>query len=113
MRLNLRGLGCRGEHQVAHAVPIIAIDALHVLGERARVHRDLGMIVRAEKIGALDTDGPIAEGGSFSGAGNETDVVRHDPSPLRPCDPSRYLNLARSSSVAFRSNPISLPTATN
>ena len=43
---DLRELVCGGESQLAHALPAIAVEALHVLGERVRVHQDLGMSVR-------------------------------------------------------------------
>src|SRR5260221_9782383 len=37
---SLRELVCRGEHQLADAVPVVALEALHILRERGRVHRD-------------------------------------------------------------------------
>ena len=49
-----------------------------VLGERVRVHRDLGMRVRAEKLRAFHADGPIAERRALGGAGDDTDVLRHE-----------------------------------
>ena len=48
------------EHQLAHALPVAAVEAFHVLGERVRVHRDFGMRVRAEKLRAFHADGAIA-----------------------------------------------------
>jgi hypothetical protein len=36
------------------------------------------MIVRAEKLSAFHADGPIAKSRAFGGAGNNTDMVRHD-----------------------------------
>jgi hypothetical protein len=74
---DLRELVRGGEHQLAYARPVGAVDAFHVLGQRVRVHRDLGVIVRAEKLRALHADGPIAEGRAFGGAGNDADVLRH------------------------------------
>ena len=74
----LRELICGGEHQFAHALPVAAIKAFHVLGERVRVHRDLGMIVRAEKLRAFHADGPITKRCAFGGAGNNADVLGHD-----------------------------------
>lgn len=46
--------------------------------KRMRVHRDLGMIVRAEKLRAFHANGAIAKSCAFGGAGNNTDVVGHD-----------------------------------
>jgi hypothetical protein len=34
--------------------------------------------VRAEKLSAFHADGPIAKSCAFGGAGNNTDMVRHD-----------------------------------
>ena len=80
---------CRGEHQRTHALPIPTIDALHVLAKRVRVHRDLGMIVGAEKLRAFRADGSITKRRALGGAGNNTNVVGHDlilqnqpPSPV-------------------------------
>src|ERR1700733_13909596 len=67
----------RGQHQLAHARPVASIDALHVLGERARVHRDVGMIVRAEQRRPFDAHRPITKRRAFGGAGNDTDMLRH------------------------------------
>jgi hypothetical protein len=36
------------------------------------------MIVRPEKLGAFDANGPIAKSGAFRRAGNNTDVLRHN-----------------------------------
>ena len=59
---NFRELIRGGEHQLTHALPVAAVDAFHVLGERVRVHRDLGMSVRAKKLRAFHADGPITKG---------------------------------------------------
>ena len=69
---------CRREHQLTHALPISAVDALHVLAKRVRVHRDLGMIVGAEKLRAFHADGSITKRRALGGAGNNTNVVEHD-----------------------------------
>ncbi len=69
---------CRGDHQLTHALPISAVDALHILGERVRVHRDLGMIVGTEKLRAFHADGSITKRRAFGGAGNNTNVMGHD-----------------------------------
>src|SRR5260370_25889689 len=70
-----RELICGGEHQLTFTLPVVTVDASHVLGERVRVHRDLGMIVRAEKLHAFYADGPITKSCAFGGAGNNTDVA--------------------------------------
>ena len=71
---------CRGEHQLTHALPVAAVDVFHVLGERVRMHRDFGMIVRPEELRPFHADGSITESCPFSGAGNDSDVLRHRPS---------------------------------
>ena len=48
------------QNQLAAARPVIGIDAIHVLRERDGMHRDFGMIVRAEGRRALDANGPVA-----------------------------------------------------
>src|ERR1700726_3858826 len=42
-----------------------------------RMHRDLGMRVRPEKLRPFDADGPITKSGAFGGAGNDTYVIEH------------------------------------
>src|SRR5260370_22471500 len=74
---DFRELICGGEHQLTYTLPVVTVDASHVLGERVRVHRDLGMIVRAEKLHAFYADGPITKSCAFGGAGNNTDVAGH------------------------------------
>src|SRR5438552_3549805 len=69
---------CGGEHQLTYTPPVAAIDAFHVLGERVRVHRNLRMIVPAQKLCAFHADRPITKSSTFGGAGNNTDVVGHD-----------------------------------
>ena len=69
---------CRGEHQLTYVLPIAAVDVFNVLGERVRLHRDLGMIVGAEKVRAFHADGSITKRRAFGGAGNNTNVVGHD-----------------------------------
>jgi hypothetical protein len=34
-----------GKHQLSDTLPIIAVNAFHVFGQRMRVHRNLGVIV--------------------------------------------------------------------
>src|ERR1700680_1446904 len=74
---DFREFVCGGEHQLAHSRPVAAVDAFHVLGERVCVHRDFGMIVRAEELRAFNADSPITKSGAFGGAGNDTDMVGH------------------------------------
>jgi hypothetical protein len=45
-----RELAGRREHQVGHALPVIGFEAVHVVGQRRRVHRHLGVRVRAEPL---------------------------------------------------------------
>jgi hypothetical protein len=75
---DFRELVCGGEHQFAYAMPVVVIEAFHVLGERVCVHRDLGMRVRAENLRAFNADRPITKSCAFGGAGNNTDVLGHD-----------------------------------
>src|SRR5205814_10317154 len=62
----------RCEHQLADAFPIVAIDALHVVGKRRRMHRNLRMT-----ISTFDADGPIAERSALGSAGDDSDVLDH------------------------------------
>jgi hypothetical protein len=59
---------------------------LHVLGQRVRVHRNLGMVVRSEKLRAFHADGSITESCAFGGAGNDTNVLGHALILQRPTD---------------------------
>ena len=68
------------EHQLAHAVPVVAIEARQVVGERGRVHRDFGMRMRPEQPRALHADGPVAQRGALGGTRDDPDVLRHDGS---------------------------------
>ena len=67
----------RSQHQLAHALPIVAAQAFDILAERVRMHRHLGMGVRAEELRAFSTDRAIAKRGAFGGAGDDTDMLRH------------------------------------
>jgi hypothetical protein len=67
-----------GEHQLTYTLPIAAINALHILGKRMVVHRDLGVIVRAEILRALQADGSITERCTLCGAGNDTNMAWHN-----------------------------------
>ena len=53
------------EHQLAHAVPISVIDALHILAKRVRVHLNLRMIVRTAKLRPFHTDCPVTKRRAF------------------------------------------------
>ena len=55
------------QHHFTRALPIGAVHTLHLIRERVRVHRHLGMTVRAEQLRALHADGPIAESRVFVG----------------------------------------------
>src|SRR5260370_9170271 len=85
---DFRELICGGEHQLTYTLPVVTVDASHVLGERVRVHRDLGMAVRAEKPHAFHAEAPITKSCAFAGAGTNTDVaVRH---PQFNCPPTTH-----------------------
>lgn len=73
----LRKLVGRGEHQVAHSLPVAAVDAFHVRGQRMGVHRYFRVIVRAKKLRPFHADRPVTKSRSFGGARNDTDVQRH------------------------------------
>ena len=67
-------LAGRGEHEFGDGRPVIALDGLHVLAEAVGVHGDFRMHVAAEQGRSFSADGAIAEGGSFGGAGDDSDV---------------------------------------
>src|SRR6201992_3575185 len=69
------------EHQLPHTPPVIAVDTLHVVSQRVRVQRDLGVFMRSEKLSAFLADGAIAKRGAFGGAGNNSDVLCHSLIP--------------------------------
>src|SRR5450631_3876186 len=66
------------EHEFTHTLPVAAVDALHVLGERVRMHRHLGMSVRAQKLRAFHADRAIAQRRTFSGASYDANVLGHE-----------------------------------
>jgi hypothetical protein len=67
----------RGEHEPGDALPVVAVDALHVVGQRMRVHRDFGVCMSAEKRRTLNTNGAIAKCRAFGGARDDPDVPGH------------------------------------
>src|SRR5262249_30144765 len=74
---DLRQLVGRGKHQRSHTPPVAVVDALDVLGERARVHRDLRVAVGPEELRPLDATDPIRQRGALGRAGHDTDVLGH------------------------------------
>ena len=64
----------RGKHQLRNAGPVSRVNALHVLSQGVRVQRHLRMIVAAQHSGAFQRDGAVAEGCSFSAAGDYADM---------------------------------------
>ena len=75
---HLRELVRRGEHQVAHRRPVVAIEVHDVIGQRRRVHGHFGMrVLTAHQIRALDADRAVAEGRTLGRAGDDADVLRH------------------------------------
>ena len=79
---NLRELARGEEHQLPDLLPVAAIDAVHIFGERESVQRDLGMGVRSEKLCTLGTDGPVAQRCAFSGTADDPDVEGRDANIL-------------------------------
>jgi hypothetical protein len=49
----------------------------HVLGERVRMHRDLGMAIGAESLRAFDADRAITESRAFRRTPDDSDVSGH------------------------------------
>jgi|SRR4051812_27154083 len=78
-RADRRQLVARCEHQLAHAAPVAAMDACHVVGERMRVHRHFGMRVRAKQRSTFGADRSIAKRGTLGRAGNNADLRWHQP----------------------------------
>ena len=74
IRAHLLQLVRRGEHHLAHARPVAAIDQRHVVGQRRRVHAHFGMGVRGDQRRGFRADGAIAEGGALGRAGGDADV---------------------------------------
>jgi hypothetical protein len=74
------------KHQLPHTPPVIAVDTLHVVSQRVRVQRNLGMFVRTEQLRASLANGAITKSGSFGGAGNDSNVLGHG---LIPCSDSK------------------------
>jgi hypothetical protein len=62
------------EHEFCDAGPVIRVDAVFVLDERMSVHRDFGMIVGTEQVGALGADSAIAKRGSFRAGCDDANV---------------------------------------
>ena len=67
----------RGQHEIGDTLPVVAIDEVHVLAERVRVHGNLGMPVRAHQGRALVANGAIAERRALGAAGHDSNVEGH------------------------------------
>jgi hypothetical protein len=74
----------RGKHQVGDAVPIIAIDEVHVLGEAVTMHADFRMPVRSQQGRRFVADGAKTQRRTFSAAGDDTDVLGHAQLQFKP-----------------------------
>ncbi len=72
-----RQLARRGQHEVGHPLQIATVQAVHVSGERRRVHGDFGVRVRAEQRGPFGADGAVTKRGPFRGAADDSDVLWH------------------------------------
>jgi hypothetical protein len=70
-------LRCRLQHQITYALPVVALKALNVKGERRRVHRDFRVRVRAQKPCTFNTDGSIAKRRTFRGTADHADMLGH------------------------------------
>src|SRR5438105_2605424 len=80
VRAGFRKLAGRREHQVADRAPVVALDALHVLAKRVRMHRDLRMVVDAQIPFALEADRAIAESSALRRYADDADVLGHQGS---------------------------------
>lgn len=65
------------QHDLPDALPVVAVDALHVVGKRMRVNGELRMSMRAHACGSFAAQGPVAEGGALCGTGDDSDVLGH------------------------------------
>ena len=54
------------------------MNALHILTERMRMHRNFRMIVRSHELRTLYADGSITKGRALGRTGDDTDVLRLD-----------------------------------
>jgi hypothetical protein len=76
------GTGCgqlvsRCKHEIAYALQVPLLEAIHVIGERMSVHGHFRVSVRTKKRRAFRTDGSIAERCAFSGAAYDSYVLAH------------------------------------
>jgi hypothetical protein len=78
IRPNLCEFVGRRQHQLADTRQIAAVEARDVVGQGRRMHRNLGMGVRAEPRRAFHTDGAIAKRRALGGTGHDANVLRHD-----------------------------------
>lgn len=67
----------RIKHQVPDTQPVTPIHIRDVIGERRRMHGNLGMRVRSEQLRTLQTDGAIAKSCTFSRTANDSNVLSH------------------------------------
>ena len=67
----------RTEQELADRLPIAGLHRTHVLGERDRVQRDLGVAVPPEERGALDAERPVAQRGALRADSHDPDVPGH------------------------------------
>jgi hypothetical protein len=74
VRANLRQLLRGGQHQLGYALPILALDILHLIAEGVRVQGYLGMLVRSEDGLTLDAHGFVTKGGALGSASDNAHV---------------------------------------
>src|SRR5579862_853107 len=72
-------LAGRFEHPFRYALPISAVDAIHIVGERMGVERHFGMGMRSHPLGTFHANRTVAESCAFGGAANDSNVLRHAP----------------------------------
>ena len=73
---DIRQFICGREHQLAHALPILPIEILNVIGKRMGVHRYFGMSKRTEKLLAFNADSPITKRCTLCRTGHNSYVLR-------------------------------------
>jgi hypothetical protein len=68
------------------------------------MHRNYGVVVRAEELRAFHADGPVTERGAFGGTGHNTNVQGHTFRILRELLVVIY-TIAATELVSLRSDP--------
>ena len=74
---HLRQLEGAGQHEIGDTLEVAAVEAGHVISQRMRVHRHLGMRMRAHPLRAFGADGAVTKRCAFGRAADDTDVLGH------------------------------------